>query len=107
MSANNNEQKDKDKELQTFLERQINIINEYSEGEEVFDKKLREKHNTNIANYQIYILNKEWIEKWKEIVGYEKIKEKCKKINNDNHNKNIKKELYDLFNKNNTKKNLE
>ena len=63
MSANNNEQKDKDKELQTFLERQINIINEYSEGEEVFDKKLREKHNTNIANYQIYILNKEWIEK--------------------------------------------
>ena len=102
MSSNNNKQKDK--ELERFLNDQINIINDFSEGEEQFDKNLRDKLNTTC---QINILNKEWIKKWKEIVDYEQIKEKCKKINNNKHNENMINELYDRFNKNNTKKNLE
>ena len=52
-------------------------------------------------------MNKEWIEKWKEIVGYEKIKEKCKKINFDRQNENLKNELYDFFITNNTRKKFE
>ena len=103
MSADNNKQKDK--ELQRFFDHEINLISDFSEGEEQFDKNLRDKFNINRES-QIIILNKEWIEKWKEIVGYEKIKEKCK-IFNRNHNENLKDELYDFFIKNNTKKKVE
>ena len=105
MSASNNKQKDK--ELERFLDHQIKLINEYSEEEELFDKNLKENLNTNFTKYQINILNKDWIKKWKEIVGYEQIKEKCKKINNSTHNKNLKDELYDFFIKNNIKKKFE
>jgi len=80
-----------DKELERFLDHQINIISEFFEGEEEFDKKLREK--ISFANYQINILNKEWIQKWKEIVGYEQIKEKCKKCNISKQNEKLKDEL--------------
>ena len=104
MSASNNKQKDK--ELERFLDHQIKLINEYSDGEKQFDKNLNENLHTNIIKYQIDILNKEWIKKWKEIVGYEKIKEKCK-IFNRNHNENLKDELYDFFIKNNIKKKFE
>ena len=107
MSTGNNKNEEDKKELERFLDHQIKLINEYSEGEEEFDKKLREKINTLSAPCQINILNKEWVEKWKEIVGYEKIKEKYKKINSNKHNENMKNELYDLFNKNNTKKMME
>ena len=105
MSAGNNKQKDK--ELERFLDHQIKLINEYSDGEEQFDKNLKENLHTNIKKYQINILNKDWIKKWKEIVGYEQIKEKCKKINNSTHNENLKDELYDFFIKNNIKKKFE
>ena len=105
MSASNNKQKDK--ELERFLDHQIKLINEYSEEEELFDKNLKENLNTNFTKYQINILNKDWIKKWKEIVGYEQIKEKCKKINNSKHNENLKDELYDFFIKNNIKKKFE
>jgi hypothetical protein len=97
-----------DKELLQFLDRQINIISDFFEGEEQFDKNLKEKINTTC---QINILNKEWIEKWKEIVGYEEIKKNCKKCNNNNNknknNDNLKKELYDFLINNNAKKKLE
>jgi len=39
----------------------------------MIDKYLVEKFS---KTYQINILNKEWIEKWKKFVGYEQIKEK-------------------------------
>ena len=42
----------------------------------MFDKSLREKLQ---KPCQINILNKEWIKKWKEIIGYEQIKEKYRK----------------------------
>ena len=102
MSAKNNNQKYK--ELERFINDQINIIKDFSEGEEQFDKNLRDELNT---TSQIIILNKEWIEKWKEIVSYEKIKEKCKKFNNSKHNKNLKNELYDFFIQNNIKNRFE
>ena len=35
-----------DKELLQFLDRQINIISDFFEGEEQFDKNLKEKINT-------------------------------------------------------------
>jgi len=100
MSTNNK----KDKELEQFLDRQINIISDFFEGEEQFDKNLKEKLNTTC---QINILNKEWIEKWKQIVGYEEIKKNCRKCNNNKNNDNLKNELYDFLIKNNTKKKLE
>ena len=95
-----------DKELLQFLDRQINIISDFFEGEEQFDKNLKEKIN---KTCQINILNKEWIEKWKEIVGYEEIKKNCKKCNNNKNknNDNLKKELYDFLINNNAKKKLE
>ena len=83
-----------DKELERFLNHQINIISEFYEGEEMFDKNL--KLNTQC---QINILNKEWIEKWKEIVGYEEIKEKCKKFNNNQNNKKLKNEINSIRHK--------
>mgnify|MGYP002624492053 CR=1 FL=1 len=102
MSVNQN---DKEKEFERFLDHQIKQISEFFEGEEMFNENLREKFN---KTCQINILNKEWIKKWKEIVGYEQIKEKCKKyINSKSKNNNLKKEIYDLFKKNNSKKKTE
>ena len=95
-----------DKELERFLHHQINIISDFFEGEEFFDKKLRENYIT-LGELQINILNKEWIQKWKEIVGYEQIKEKCRRCNNSRQNEKLKDELYEFFIKNDTKKKLE
>ena len=94
-----------DKELERFLLHQINIISDFFEGEEDFDKKSRE--NISFTNYQINILNKEWIQKWKEIVGYEQIKEKCKRCNNSRQNEKLKDELYEFLIKNDVKKKFE
>ena len=48
------------------------------------------------SNQNFIILDKEWIEKWKKIIGYETIKEKCKLYNKKN-NESIKKEISDFF----------
>ena len=97
MSGDNKKEKE-------FFDHQIKLISDFFEGEDEFDKNLKEKHN---HTSQLNILNKEWIEKWKEIVGYEQIKEKCKKYNDSKNNNKLKNELYDFFIKNNTKKKLE
>jgi len=102
MSTDNKE----DKELERFLNHQIYVIGDFFEGEEEFDKKLREKYYTPYT-FQINILNKEWVKKWKGIVGYEQIKEKCRRCNNSRQNEKLKDELYEFFIKNDTKKKLE
>jgi hypothetical protein len=101
MLTNNN--KPNDKELDPFIEHQIKLIKDLLEGEEILDQNLKQKFN---KTCQINILNKEWLKKWKEIVGYEKIKEKCRKYS-EKKNDNLKKELYDFFNTNSTKKKFE
>ena len=45
--------------------------------------------------------------KMEEIVGYEQIKENCKKISNSKHNEKLKDELYEFLIKNDAKKKLE
>ena len=104
MSTDNNKNKEDKKELERFLDHQINLISEFFEGEEIFDKNL--ELNTQC---QINLLNKEWVKKWKEIVGYEQIKEKCKKYNNNKNNKNnktLKDEIYNILIQNNAKEKL-
>ena len=93
-----------DLELERFLDRQI--ISDFFEGEEEFDKKLREKYYTPYT-FQINILNKEWVKKWKGIVGYEQIKEKCRRCNNSRQNEKLKDELYEFLIKNDVKKKFE
>ena len=103
MSTGNNKKENK-KELERFFDHQINLISDLFEGEEMLDKNLAENLS---KTCQINILNKEWIEKWKKFVGYEQIKEKCKKINNSTHQGNSKDELYKFFIDNKTKNNLD
>ena len=50
------------------------------------------------------IFDKEWLEKWKKIVGYEIIKDKCKNYQN---REELKKEINKLFTKLKTKQRLE
>jgi hypothetical protein len=96
---------DKEREFEKFLDHQIKLISEYFEGEEMFKSNLREKFN---KVCQINILNKEWLKKWKEIVCFEQVKEKCKKFNNSKtKDNNLRKEISDLFKKNNSKEELE
>ena len=95
---------DKEKEFEKFLDHQIKQISEYSEGEEMFKENIRKKLN---KLCQINILNKEWLKKWKEIVCYEQVKEKCKKFNNsETKDNNLRKEIGDLFKNNNSQEEL-
>ena len=102
--SNENKSYIKDKELERFLEDQIRLIREYYELEKMFDEYLGDMLN---QPTQIYILNKEWIKKWKEIIGYEQIKEKCKKYLNNQYDDNLKNEIYDFLIKNNSKEKME
>ena len=76
-----NKNDEKEKQFNKFVEKQINIINEYFEGEEHLNDIINKKAN---KKRQLFILlDKEWVEKWKENVGYENIKNKCKQYFKD------------------------
>ena len=79
-----------DKNFDEFVNTQIKRINEFSIWEDYFNDVLSQK--TTRKNLQFNILDKEWIEKWKECVEYEKIKEKCKKYS-QKENPVLKKEI--------------
>ena len=64
-----------DKAFDHFVEDQIKKINEFSKYEE--NLFLIYKNQNTKKNKQFNILDKSWIEKWKKIVGFEKIKDKC------------------------------
>ena len=88
-----------------FLIENIKMIKELYEGEIFLDKKILKTNITKNDNFVLF--DKEWLEKWKIIVCYEKLKDKCK---NCVINRKISKELIDesrsLFIENDTKEKL-
>ena len=93
-----------DKNFDEFVNTQIKRINEFSIWEDYFDNVLSKKITR--KNLQFNILDKEWIEKWKECVEYEKIKEKCKTFSKK-ENAVLKKEISNILMNENAKKKLE
>ena len=88
-----------------FIKEKIRMINELYVGEIILDKFLA---NNIPKNDSFALFDKEWLTKWKIIVDYENLKDKCK---NCEINGKISKELIDevrsLFIKNDTKKKLD
>ena len=93
-----------DKNFDKFIEKQINRINEYALWEEdlnnILSKKIKKK------GQQFVIVDKEWIEKWKEYVGFEEIKDKCKECVKKK-DISLKKEIGEFLSKINAKQKLE
>ncbi len=89
-----------------YLIKHIKIIGELYEGEKFLDEKIiSNKIKQKKDNFVLF--DKEWLEKWKNFVGYEILKEKCIGCKKDEDIKKIINEVKELFIKNNTKKNLE
>ena len=87
-----------------FIDNQIKRINEYALWEEDFNNIISKKIVR--KNQQFNIIDKEWIEKWKEYVGYEEIKDKVKAFSKNN-NLALKKQIGDFLLKINAKQKLE
>ena len=87
-----------------FVDIQIRRINEYSIWEEIFNNLLSNKVTK--KNRQFNIVDKEWIEKWKKYVGFEEIKDKCKKYS-EKENQTLRKKISEFLLKINAEQNLE
>ena len=97
---------DKNKEFNDFVDNQIKRINEYFQWEELLNDNLLKKANK--SNQQFVILDKEWIEKWKDIIGYEKIKKKCKTLcSSKKEDERLKNEIKDFFLNSNAKQKID
>ena len=71
-----------------FIKKHIQMIGELYEGEKLLNEKiLGNKIKQKKENFVLF--DKEWLEKWKNIVGYEILKEKCIKCKNDEDIKKI------------------
>ena len=70
---------DKKTELnEEYVKENIKRIKELYEAETFLDEKIL---NTNIVKNDSFVLfDKEWLIKWKNIVGYENLKVKCKNM---------------------------
>ena len=93
-----------EKKFNNFLDIQIKRINEYSLWEDQFNANLSKKIIR--KDQQFNILDKEWIEKWKECVGYEAIKDKCKAICKK-ENTELKNEIANFLKNRNAQKKVE
>ena len=81
-------------QFEYFVEEQIKIINEYFQWEK--DIKYWIETNLTKWNLQFIIIDKNWIEKWKEIIEYNKIKDKCQSfVKNPNYE--LKNEIKEIF----------
>ena len=91
-------------EFDVFVDTQIKRIAEYSQWEDYFNDILTNKATR--KDRQFNLLDREWIEKWKESVGYKTIKDKC---NSFSKTKSIalKKEISDFFLEINAQKKVE
>jgi hypothetical protein len=87
-----------------FVNSQIEAINEYFEWEIELSNYLEKKICKD--NRQFKLVDRNWLEKWKEIVGYEKIKKKCQEYIN-NKNNSLFKEIYDFLLISNAKQKLD
>ena len=99
MSVNNQNSELKD----DFIIKHIKMISELYDAETFLHEKIINNKITN-ANRMFSLFDKDWLEKWKKIVGYEELKNKCK---NAEKEELIKDEVRELFIKLNTKQKLE
>ena len=86
-----------------FILKQIRMISELFEAEEFFNTMNILSRKT-IQNQYFILFNKEWLENWKIIVDYEKIKDKYIKTQKIN---DLKNEIYNVFINLNIKEKLE
>ena len=97
---------DKKTELnEEYVKENIKRIKELYEAETFLDEKILK---TNIVKNDSFVLfDKEWLIKWKNIVGYENLKVKCKSEKNGIISKQLIDEIFSLFKENNTKEKLD
>ena len=70
------------------------MINEYFQWEK--DIKNWIENNLTKRNLQFIIIDKNWVEKWKEIIEYNKIKDKCQSFV-ENPNLELKNEIKEIL----------
>ena len=91
MSINNQDSEIKD----DFIIKHIKMIKELYEAETFLDEKIL---STGINKKENFVLfDKDWLIKWKNIVGFEKLKDKCKSCNTDAEIKNLINEVRNIF----------
>ena len=91
MSNNNQDSEIKD----DFIIKHIKMIKELYEAETFLDEKIL---STGINKKENFVLfDKDWLTKWKNIVGFEKLKDKCKSCNTDAEIKNLINEVRNIF----------
>ena len=91
MSNNNQDSEIKD----DFIIKHIKMIKELYEAETFLDEKIL---STGINKKENFVLfDKDWLTKWKNIVGFEKLKDKCKSCNADAEIKNLINEVRNIF----------
>ena len=96
----------KDSELNDeFINKNIKMISELYEAENFLNNKILGNKLKKTESFVIY--DKVWLEKWKVIVSYEELKEKCIKCKSDEDKKKLIGEMRELFIKLNTKQKLD
>ena len=95
------EEKNKGFNDEFWTKRIIKMISELYNAEINLNNLLKNK-NKKRENFILFY--KKWLEKWKEIVAYDELKDKCKNLENIEE---IKNEINELFIQLNTKKRLE
>jgi len=88
----------------SFIIRLVKMIKELYEAELLLDEKILSARINKKENFDLF--DKEWLDSWKNIVGYESIKEKCIKIKGEEDIKLILKEVSQVFDKLNTMQKL-
>ena len=96
----------KDSELNDeFINKNIKMISELYEAENFLNNKILGNKLKKTESFVIF--DKVWLEKWKVIVSYEELKEKCIKCKSDEDKKKLIGEMRELFIKLNTKQKLD
>ena len=88
-----------------FIKKHINMIKELYEGEIFLDSEVLNSKNKTKSNFVLF--DKDWLEKWKTIVGYETLKEKCIKCKTEADVNGLVNEVRNLFIQLNTKEKLD
>ena len=89
-----------------YIIENIKRINELYSAETFLNEKIL---NTNISKNEIFVLfNKNWLIKWKNIVGFEDLKIKCKNCETKGKiSQELINDIFSLFKENNTKEKLD
>ena len=91
MSNNNQDSEIKD----DFIIKHIKMIKELYEAETFLDEKILSAGINKKENFVLF--DKDWLTKWKNIVGFEKLKDKCKSCNTDAEKINLINEVRNIF----------